>query len=54
MEQLRKLELLDEHGRPVDERTLGVLEKLQGDSEDTSAESRMRASSRRSSRRSPR
>ncbi len=30
MEQLRKLELLDEHGRPVDERTLGVLEKLQG------------------------
>lgn len=30
MEQLRKLELLDEQGRPVDERTLGVLEKLQG------------------------
>ena len=30
MEQLRKLELLDEHGRPVDDRTLGVLEKLHG------------------------
>jgi DNA-directed RNA polymerase specialized sigma24 family protein len=30
MEQLRKLALLDEHGRPVDERTLGVLEKLHG------------------------
>ena len=30
MEQLRKLELLDEYGRLVDERTLGVLEKLHG------------------------
>ncbi len=30
MEQLRKLVLVDEQGRPVDERTLGVLEKLQG------------------------
>lgn len=30
MEQLRKLVLLDDQGRPVDERTLSVLEKLQG------------------------